>query len=334
VARGVARLGEGPALRPGFARPVTVRARTLAGAAALACAACAGGRDGGVEGLPAWIGEGAVAYVSRAAGQYDVRVVSADGQRDEPVAAALDADELHPTLALASGRLCYWTFRDGGGRIVIRELGSGAERTLDTGDLVVANPALSPDGTRITFEGSRPPGMADVYVAEVDGAGPPVAVAADPALDAEPAWSADGAALLFGSERGGSYEVWRADAAGRGPAFRLTGAEGAALTCGSAPCAILGRASPSPDGRAMAFVRATPAGGFRVVVRELAAGTERVLADADETEPDWSPDGSSIAVTTGAYGEPEVVVRGSGDGALRQRLTRRAGIDGSPAYAR
>lgn len=311
---------------------MTAPARALACAVALASAACAGGRDGGVEGPPAWIGEGAVTYVSRAAGQYDVRVVSADGRRDEPLAAALDADELHPTLALASGRLCYWTYRGGKGRIVVRELGNGAERALDTGDLVVANPALSPDGTRVAFEGSRPPGKADVYVAGVDGGGPPVAVAPDPALDAEPAWSADGATLLFGSERGGSYEVWRA--APGGPAAPLTGAEGAALTCGTSPCPILGRASPSPDGEAIAFVRATPAGGFRVVVRELATGAERVLADADETEPDWSPDGSALVLATGAFGEPEIAVRSAADGVLRARLTRRAGIDGSPAFAR
>jgi hypothetical protein len=73
-------------------------------------------------------------------------------------------------------------------------------------------PRLSPDGARIALE-SWEEGSWDLRVVARDGSGSR-RVTSDPANELEPAWSADGASLLFASDRGrglGSTAVYRID---------------------------------------------------------------------------------------------------------------------------
>jgi Ca2+-binding RTX toxin-like protein len=65
------------------------------------------------------------------------------------------------------------------------------------------DPAWSPDGTRIAFDGSRDdPGNQDVYVMNADGTGVR-RLTSDLADDSHPAWAPDGSAIAFQSERDG-----------------------------------------------------------------------------------------------------------------------------------
>jgi len=308
---------------------VTRRAPRAALALAL-LAACAGedrapAQDCGVPGA------GWVAYTTRRAGSYDVRLVREDGRCDRALADGPD-DELDGSLSAQAGLAVHWARREGAGRIVVTELASGAERVLDTGDLVVGNPAVSPDGLRVAFEGARPPARADVYVMPVAG-GAPEAVAADPALDAGPAWAAGGAVLFFGSSRGGSYQLWRVNADGTGLA-QVTRDAASALSCGAAACPVNGRPAPSPGGGEVAFTRVATGARSRVVVLDVAGGAERVLADATDAEPSFSADGARIAAMNLDGGDAEVILRDAATGALVRRLTSSPGLDGSPACAR
>jgi Tol biopolymer transport system component len=73
-------------------------------------------------------------------------------------------------------------------------------------------PRLSPDGARIALE-SWEEGSWDLRVVSRDGSGSR-RVTSDPANELEPAWSLDGASLLFASDRGrglGSTAVYRID---------------------------------------------------------------------------------------------------------------------------
>jgi TolB protein len=297
-------------------------ANLLAGTALLLLTAC-------VE--CTWPGEGSVAYVSRGAGQYDIRVVDGDGVCDRAVSTS-KGDELSPSVSLAASLFVYAAYRGAPARIAVRDLYTGTERVLDTGDLVVASPEVSPDGRLVVFEGSRPPARPDIYVAPVSG-GAPSPLAEDAALDVGPSWSSDGASVFFGSTRSGSYQIWRVGLDGSGLAQVTTDAT-SALSCGSGACAVLGKARPSPDGRLLALVRATPDQVYRVVIRDLESGQERVLADAGETEPSWAPSGNEIAVASGIYGYPQVVVRDVATGALLRRLTFTSAIEGAPYFAR
>src|ERR687883_269241 len=79
-------------------------------------------------------------------------------------------------------------------------------------------PAYAPDGrVAIAVDGalwvSAPPATAGLTT--------PIRwirVTAGPAWDREPAWTADGAALVFASDRGGGSHLWRVRVAADGPA--------------------------------------------------------------------------------------------------------------------
>ena len=301
----------------------------LRGAGAVALGALLVATGCGEEcGVP---GEGWLAYVSHSGRGYDLRLVRADGTCDR-AARESGAAELSPSISVRGSVLVYWRSAEPSNELVIVELRSGRERVLRYEGLVVEQPEVSPDGEWIVFEGIVPPGRADVYVVPARG-GVPVPLAADPADDGWPSWSADGRTVYFSSARSGKNQVWRVGIDGSG-LEQVSSDETSALTCGASACAVEGRPTAAPGGRHIAFARATPSQEGAVVVRDLETGEERLLADAPEAEPSWSPDGEFIAVMNTSFGDPEVIVRDARTGVLVSRVTTSPGIDGAPSWAR
>jgi gamma-glutamyltranspeptidase len=113
--------------------------------------------------------------------------------------------------------------------------------------------------------------------------GPWSQLTSGPAWDGAPAWTADGSAIVFTSNRSGASHLYRVSVAGGTPE-RLTQAPEPE-----------GEASISPDG-SMAYARGR-AGQTKLWVRTT-AGVERRLTKGDngaEHWPSWSPDGQRIA---------------------------------------
>ena len=137
----------------------------------------------------------------------------------------------------------------------------------------VFTPRLSPDGRRVAFtEKRRGPGR-DLLVGTIgpDGTlGEVRRLTDDPALDLDPAWSADGATLYFASDRTGVYNVYEVPAAG-GAVVRLTNV----LTGALSPW-------PSPDGTWLAY-QTCGADGFDVAAVRFAS---LVRADAEDLVDD------------------------------------------------
>jgi dipeptidyl aminopeptidase/acylaminoacyl peptidase len=120
-----------------------------------------------------------------------------------------------------------------------------ARRGLTVDDMLamqrVGDPVVSPDGKQVAFavretdvEANR--GRFDIWVAAVDGSSTRP-LTRHPENDTSPAWTPDGAALLFLSTRSGSSQVWR---------IRLAGGEAEQVT--SLPVDV-GGFKPFPDGK-------------------------------------------------------------------------------------
>ncbi|MGA5499554.1 amidohydrolase family protein [Streptomyces umbrinus] len=141
-------------------------------------------------------------------------------------------------------------------------------------------PALSPDGRQIAFAA-----LNSLWLAASSGGRPPERLRrAEPTTYLlSPSWARDGRSLLYADDRDGLLGVYRRELA--------TGEETALATGGRVHPAL------SPDGKRLACLDMSG----RLVVRDLAAGTEQVLAaplgaGGLPGRPSWSPDGRYLAL--------------------------------------
>src|SRR5262249_55048029 len=143
--------------------------------------------------------------------------------------------------------------------------------------LGIVRPVISPDGKQIAFAA-----VGDVYVMPVGGR--PVNITNDKALDTDPAWSPDGASLVYSSDKDSEHlQLWIRDMkSGRSRQVTHLSTQPQGATW-------------SGDGKKIAFFNVD--GMWRVAqmsVLDVASGAVTKIHDqlAQPGTPTWSPDGT------------------------------------------
>ena len=266
-------------------------------------------------------------------------VFSSDGTRyaylritptDELLKAAAAVDE-GPAPGRAQ-RLTAFTSRVAlEARLVVRDLGSGRETELESGNM--RKQALAFTSKGIVFAGIPVEGTIGQLYLATEGA-PPVAITSGEGEKVLGEINAPGTALTFtvrmpGAGRGGG------GGGGRGGAGGESGASFSLLTLADSKTTVIRGSAPafSRDGASLAYV-ARDTTGSRLMVAEVAnaAGAIPVRAGAERIDaPAFAPDGQRIAFQIMPKEDWEIHVIGR-DGKTETRVTREIQHDVLPRF--
>ena len=237
-------------------------------------------------------------------------------------------------------------------------------------DSFVSSPLYSFDGKMIAYAQGRGYLANEIYVVPATG-GQPRRLTFDDRWIAGLAWTADGREIVFSSNRGGLWGLWRVRAAGGSPVpvsgagedaqeptiaakgdrlayvhFRADSNIWAIPALGwkgprPAPAPLIASSRQeyegkySPDGKRIAF--SSDRSGINQVWTCNSDGTNQVqltfLKAADVGTPRWSPDGKSIAFDARLEGHGDIFVI-SADGGSPRRLTTAAFENNVPEWSR
>jgi Tol biopolymer transport system component len=211
----------------------------------------------------------------------------------------------------------------------IVDVDTGEKRQIVTEDSV--QPSWSPSGSRIAFWAARgPQRQRDILTVPAAG-GEAVLVTDDAALDWNPVWAPDGAALYFASDRGGSMNLWRV------PVDERSGRPLGQPESLTLPSGYVGHMSVSADGRRIAF--ASIEVDMNVQRLAMDPASEKILGEPHAVTSgskvwgavDLTRDGESIVMGSSRSQEDLFVARADGSG-LRQ-LTNDAALDRFPRWS-
>jgi Tol biopolymer transport system component/DNA-binding winged helix-turn-helix (wHTH) protein len=142
-----------------------------------------------------------------------------NGQRSaRPFITSTYLDHL-PALSPNGDRVAFVSTRSGSQGLYVCDQEGGSILKLASAS-IIASPHWSPLGDRLVFAATYDNQKNDIYLINPDGSGLR-RLTTDAADDLGPAWSSNGEWIYFGSNRTGSFEIWRMRPAG-GPTERVT----------------------------------------------------------------------------------------------------------------
>ncbi len=246
-----------------------------------------------------------IAYVTRAAKVFTLRVADADGEGGE-IALTSPHPIISPAWSPDGRKLAYVSFETDKAVVMLQDLISGQRRQVANFKGSNSAPAFSPDGRSLAVTLSLD-GIAQLYVLDLSS-GDKRRITTSNAIDTEAAFSPDGSQVYFVSDRGGGPQIYRVGLAGGAPE-RVTFSGAYNIS----PCV-------SPDGRTLSYVARDGGGAFRVMTQDLAGGSPVSVTDTtDDESPSFAPNGRLIMYATRANGR-DVLMTTTLDGKIRTRL--------------
>jgi len=246
-----------------------------------------------------------IAYVTRGAGRYSLRVADADGEGGQ---VALNSPEpiISPAWSPDGREIAYVSFESQKAVVYTQEVASGKRRAIANFRGSNSAPAWSPDGQTLAVTLSRE-GGSQLYTMNRSGEGLR-RLTNTSAIDTEPVFAPDGRSIYFVSDRGGSPQVYRMPVGG-GAAERITFSGNYNIS-----------PAVGPDGRTLAYVT-RQGNAFRLQVMDLSAGgAPQTLTDTtDDESPSFAPNGRLLIYATRAGGR-DVLMTTTLDGKIKARL--------------
>ena len=210
-----------------------------------------------------------IAYVTRAANRYALRIADADGEGGQ-VALASPQPIISPAWSPEGRRLSYVSFEAGKAVVMVQDVGSGERRSVASFRGSNSAPAWTPDGRQLVATLSRD-AVSQLYLIDLEG-GKLQRLTTSSSIDTEAVFSPDGQSIYFVSDRGGAPQIYRMPAGG-GTAERVTFSGSYNIS-----------PAISPDGRTLAYVTRDGSGAFRVMTLDLLGGTPTSVTDTRDDE--------------------------------------------------
>ena len=247
-----------------------------------------------------------IAYVTKGAGRYTLRVTDADGEGGQ---VALNSIEpiISPAWSPDGKELAYVSFESRKAVVYAQNISTGQRRVIANFRGSNSAPAWSPDGQSLAVTLSRDTGS-QIYLVSRSGDSPR-RLASSSAIDTESVFAPDGQSLYFVSDRGGSPQIYRMSTGG-GAVDRVTYAGAYNIS-----------PTVSPDGRTLAYISRV-GGAFRLHTMDLSnrAAAPLALTETSQDEsPSFAPNGRLIIYATRAEGR-DVLMTTTLDGKIKSRL--------------
>ena len=249
---------------------------------------------------------------------YQLLVADADGEGAR-VAVQSSQPILSPAWSPDGEWLAYVSFENNAAAVFVQRVRSGERRQVSARAGHNGAPSFSPDGKRLALTLSGSAGNYDIYVLDLETQAL-VRITEDPAIDTEPAWSADGQTIYFNSDRGGSPQIYAVPARAGEKARRI-----------SFGIPYAARPRVSPDGKMLALM-IQEGGVSRIAVLDLASGQITPLSRGPLDEsPGFSPNGATLIYAGRDRGQG-VLASISTDGQVSLRLKSDQGEVREPVW--